>query len=76
MADRGDSGESSLLGDVLVALATFSLACARAVFGIPIFWATPPAPLLMDEPRLGLAPYTTLRPPFSLPGSIMIGPVA
>ena len=30
----------------------------------------------MEEPRLGLAPYTKLRPPFSFPGRIMIGPLA
>jgi hypothetical protein len=75
LAERGDSGESNLLGDAPFALATFSRAWALAVLGVTPDCITPPPPLLMDAPRLGLAPYTTLRPPFSLPGSIMIGPL-
>ena len=75
MAERLDSVETNLLGDAPAELATFSLACALAVFGVPVDCATLPAPLLMEEPRLGLAPYTTFRPPFSLPGRIMIGPL-
>lgn len=75
LAERGDSVETNLLGDAPFALAAFSLACALAVFGVPVDSITPPPPLLMDDPRLGLAPYTTLRPPFSFPGRIMIGPL-
>ncbi len=56
VAERGDSVETNLLGDAPLALATFSLAWALAVFGVPTLCATPPVPLLMDAPRLGLAP--------------------
>ncbi len=76
VAERGDSVETNLLGDAPFAFATFSLAWDLAVFGVPTDSITPPPPLLMDAPRLGLAPYTTLRPPFSFPGRIMIGPLA
>ena len=75
-ADRVDSVEPNLLGEIPFELATFSLAWALAVFGVPTDCAIPPVPLLRDAPRLGLAPYTTLRPAFSFPGRIMIGPLA
>lgn len=76
MAERLDSVEPNLLGDAPVELATFSLACALAVLGVPVDCATPPAPLPIEEPRLGLAPYTTRLSAYSLPGRITIGPVA
>lgn len=75
VAERGDSGESNLLGDAPDEFATFSLAWDLAVFGVPMDSTTPPPPLLMDAPRLGLAPYTTRLSGFSLPGRIIIGPV-
>ena len=56
LAERGDSGESNLLGDAPFALATFSRAWALAVLGVTPDCITPPPPLLMDAPRLGLAP--------------------
>jgi hypothetical protein len=74
-ADRVDSVEPNLLGEIPFELAAFSLACALAVFGVPTDSITPPPPLLRDAPRLGLAPYTIFLFPNSFPGIMIIGPV-
>lgn len=56
LAAREDSLASRRLGEAPLEFATFSLACALAVLGVPPFCIKALAPLVLEEPRLGLAP--------------------